>query len=370
MQHWQSGRYREWKRELVVTTLSQAGIDAPMDALIDAHGEGRRRATFHARRGSSGRPEVGFSAARAHDLIPIDACPVLAPSLDGALKAARAIAEALSSQGKPLDIQVTATEGGLDIDVRGSGELNSARTAKPGPRRAGAAAGPADPPRRTGRAERAARGDDGPRQRGAAARRIPAGDRSGRSGAGRAGAGAYRQGEERRRPVLRRRAVRAAACRAQPASRRSIWTPPRSPRCKQAANGVSGLKPVEATARDLFRRPLVAQELTPFDAVVFDPPRQGAQAQAARACQEQGAARCRGVVQRGDLRARCEAIAGRRLPAHARDAGRSVPLLAACRDRGAVRTQGVAHAVPCPRTSVNHHESHRSPARNGSGCGR
>ena len=33
-------------------------------------------------------------------------------------------------------------------------------------------------------------------------------------------------------------------------------------------------------ARDLFRRPLVAQELKRFDAVVFDPPRQGAQAQA------------------------------------------------------------------------------------------
>ncbi len=50
---------------------------------------------------------------------------------------------------------------------------------------------------------------------------------------------------------------------------------------QQATKGVSGLKPVEATARDLFRRPLVAQELAKFDAVVFDPPRQGAQAQAA-----------------------------------------------------------------------------------------
>ena len=48
---------------------------------------------------------------------------------------------------------------------------------------------------------------------------------------------------------------------------------------QQAANGVSGLKPVEAMARDLFRRPLVASELSRFDAVVFDPPRQGAQAQ-------------------------------------------------------------------------------------------
>jgi 23S rRNA (uracil1939-C5)-methyltransferase len=32
--------------------------------------------------------------------------------------------------------------------------------------------------------------------------------------------------------------------------------------------------------RDLFRRPLTAAELKAFDAVVFDPPRQGAQAQA------------------------------------------------------------------------------------------
>jgi len=32
--------------------------------------------------------------------------------------------------------------------------------------------------------------------------------------------------------------------------------------------------------RDLFRRPLVAAELKPYEAVVFDPPRQGAEAQA------------------------------------------------------------------------------------------
>jgi 23S rRNA (uracil1939-C5)-methyltransferase len=48
----------------------------------------------------------------------------------------------------------------------------------------------------------------------------------------------------------------------------------------KAAASTSGLKPVQAQARDLFRRPLAAQELADFDAVVFDPPRQGAQAQA------------------------------------------------------------------------------------------
>jgi 23S rRNA (uracil1939-C5)-methyltransferase len=48
---------------------------------------------------------------------------------------------------------------------------------------------------------------------------------------------------------------------------------------QKAATSTSGLKPVKAEARDLFRRPLVPQELRDYDTVVFDPPRQGAQAQ-------------------------------------------------------------------------------------------
>jgi len=49
---------------------------------------------------------------------------------------------------------------------------------------------------------------------------------------------------------------------------------------KRAAETTPGLKPVTTEARDLFRRPLAASELKPFDCVVFDPPRQGAEAQA------------------------------------------------------------------------------------------
>src|SRR5205085_7637412 len=41
-----------------------------------------------------------------------------------------------------------------------------------------------------------------------------------------------------------------------------------------------GLKPIEAETRDLFRRPFAPDELKSFGAVVFDPPRQGAEAQA------------------------------------------------------------------------------------------
>ena len=48
---------------------------------------------------------------------------------------------------------------------------------------------------------------------------------------------------------------------------------------QKAAAATSGLKPVKAEARDLFRRPLSREELRDYEAVVFDPPRQGAQAQ-------------------------------------------------------------------------------------------
>ena len=49
---------------------------------------------------------------------------------------------------------------------------------------------------------------------------------------------------------------------------------------ERAAAKASGLKPVDAQRRNLFRRPYMAAELNVFDAVVFDPPRQGAETQA------------------------------------------------------------------------------------------
>jgi 23S rRNA (uracil1939-C5)-methyltransferase len=49
---------------------------------------------------------------------------------------------------------------------------------------------------------------------------------------------------------------------------------------RRAADSTARLKPIETQMRDLFRRPFTPDELKPFDAVLFDPPRQGAQTQA------------------------------------------------------------------------------------------
>jgi 23S rRNA (uracil1939-C5)-methyltransferase len=130
IQHWETQRYRAWKRDIVVTTLAQSGIDCAVAPLVDAHGAGRRRITLHARMGTHEVLKVGFAAASSHDIVPIDRCPILDPHLDGAIEAAWAVAEPLIGIGKPLDIQVTATESGLDVDVRGSGAVSAKLIAK------------------------------------------------------------------------------------------------------------------------------------------------------------------------------------------------------------------------------------------------
>ena len=115
------GFYQDWKRSIVEETLRRARIDAPLDLLLDAHGEGRRRVTLHARfPGASAR--VGYMAARSHHVVEIDHCPIAEPALkDRAPVVARALAKALSGARKPLDVQITASETGLDVDVRGHG---------------------------------------------------------------------------------------------------------------------------------------------------------------------------------------------------------------------------------------------------------
>ena len=85
--------------------------------------------TLHARMGTHDVLKVGFAAAGSHDIIPVDHCPILDPGLGRALEAAWAVSEPLIAMAKPLDIQMTATDNGLDVDIRGSGPLPAATIA-------------------------------------------------------------------------------------------------------------------------------------------------------------------------------------------------------------------------------------------------
>jgi 23S rRNA (uracil1939-C5)-methyltransferase len=279
MQHWSLAEYHLWKRSLVVEALSHAGLIAPVDeVIVDAHGQGRRRAVLHARRGDNNILEVGFTAPRAHHIVAIDRCPILAPGLDGAVRAAWAIADVLKPANKPLDIQFTATYGGMDVDVRGSGAITSglmtalARVAEAHKlmritRHGELVTQSAQPMLKIGRC-------DVPLPPGAFLQATTEGEAVlarlvlGHAGGAKrvadlfAGIGTF---------ALRLADnARVSAADSETTAIEAL---------KRAASNTSGLKPVETQTRDLFRRPFMAVELKAYDAVVFDPPRQGAEAQ-------------------------------------------------------------------------------------------
>lgn len=279
VQQWSEPSYRAWKRGLLVDIMARAGIEAPVDDLIDAHGAGRRRAVLHARRATHDVLAVGFAAPRAHRIVPIDRCPIFAPNMDGAIEAAWAIAEALDPTGKPLDIHVTATNEGLDIDVRGSGPLAPERTAALA--RFAAAH----------RLARITRHGEIVAQRivptvtlGRASVPLPPGAFLQPTAAGEAVLAALvtdAVGDAHSvadlfcgiGPFALRLAerIRVTAADSDEAAIAAL---------KRGAANAGGLKPIKTAVRDLYRWPYGVAELSGFDAIVFDPPRQGALAQA------------------------------------------------------------------------------------------
>ena len=289
LQHMAEPAYRAFKRSLVVSALAEAGLAAEVAELVPAHGRGRRRATFHARQTTHDVLAVGFMALRAHRVVPITECPILDQALAGAVKACWSIAETLVFTDKPLDLQVTATDGGLDIDIHGAGRL-SERIRQALVR----VAGEQDLARLTLAGELIIKRRPPTLAIGRASVELPPGAFLQATDAGEAtlaalvlemlgklpskaavldlfagvGTFALRLAEIQRVTAIDGDAAAIAALLA-------------------AARTTQGLKPITAEARDLFRRPLVPPELKPFQVAVFDPPRQGAEAQARRLADSQ-----------------------------------------------------------------------------------
>jgi 23S rRNA (uracil1939-C5)-methyltransferase len=270
--------YAAWKRGLLVSALSLAGVEAEVAPLVDAHGDGRRRATFHARVPENGRVEVGFMQARAHKIIEIEACPILDPRLGHALATARTIAKALMPLGKPLDIIVSATDSGVDIDLRGPGKLDEASRQK-----LVEAALAHDVARLSNHGIIVLERRRPVLRMGEALLEPPP--------------GAFLQATEAGEKALAVRTVTALkgakriadlfsgvgtfALRLAAHADVEAFDNERAAldALSKASRGPSVSRPVEVHVRDLFHRPLLPAELAGFDAVVLDPPRAGAEAQ-------------------------------------------------------------------------------------------
>ncbi|WP_422019220.1 class I SAM-dependent RNA methyltransferase [Roseibium sp.] len=278
VQHLAEGPYLSWKRSLVEKALKTQGIDADVTQTIAATQGGRRRAVFTATR--AGRAVLlGYHEKASHKLVDISECPVLDPSITSALKGLKSLAADLVPKKGELRITVLSTTSGLDVAFEKADkaydrkipalsqktvELDLARLSVNGeillevrpPLLDMGGTGLVPPPGGFTQATHAAEE--------ALSELVAAGVGKIKTVADLfSGVGTF---------ALRlARAANVHAVEGDPAAIAALDRFLRKPQ---------GLKKVTFEKRDLFRRPLVPEELEPFAAVVFDPPRAGAQAQA------------------------------------------------------------------------------------------
>jgi 23S rRNA (uracil1939-C5)-methyltransferase len=217
--------------------------------------------------------------ARSHAIIAIDNCPLFSPGMAGAIPAARTLSGALRGLMKPLDIGVTATLDGLDLDLRGSGPLERAETEK-----LARAADALELARVSNHGaiviERRA-----PRVRfGDALAKLPPGGFLQATEAGEAWLAAFAERALRGAKRVADLFCGAGAFALRLAGSHEVFAADVDPAAitavAHAAAATPGLRKLNAKTRDLFHRPLQAQELAAFDAALVDPPRAGALEQA------------------------------------------------------------------------------------------
>jgi len=279
LQHLEHGAYLTWKRDQVCAALQSRGLDADVEPVRSVPLASRRRASFALSRTPSGTV-LGYHKRASHDVIAVEVCPVLVPEIVARLPGLKSALASLAPAKGQARVSVTAIEVGLDVAVEGA-------VPRLGPERLAALA-----------AEAIAAG---------VARLTLNGEmvlQQGRPALSLSGAqialppGAFLQASREAEQMLvelvsegvgsaNRVAdlfaglgtltltlARRAAVDAFEQDEDAVAA------LAEAARMTPKLKPVRTFVRDLFRTPLKARELAAYDAVVLDPPRAGAKAQA------------------------------------------------------------------------------------------
>ncbi|TBZ88218.1 class I SAM-dependent RNA methyltransferase [Rhizobium leguminosarum bv. viciae] len=281
LQHMADAPYRAFKRQLVIDALKSKGLTPEVGEIVPARPGERRRVVFAARKTEKDML-VGFNQAESHHIVAIEECPISSAGIIARLPAIRAIAASLATNAEPFRVAVLETLYGLDISVdevkklsdpqrrkaietalglRGiarvslNGEI-LVEPSKPMVEFGGVQVSP--PPGSFTQATK-------PAEEAMAELVIAHAGKAKRIADLFAGSGTF---SLRLARIGRVHAVEAEA--------KALAA------LDHAARNTQGLKPVTVEKRDLFRRPLMTQEFKPYDAVVFDPPRAGAEFQ----CQE------------------------------------------------------------------------------------
>ncbi|MBY5855619.1 class I SAM-dependent RNA methyltransferase [Rhizobium ruizarguesonis] len=281
LQHMADAPYGAFKRQLVIDALKSKGLTPEVGEIVPARPGERRRVVFAARKTEKDML-IGFNQAESHHIVAIEECPISSAGIIARLPAIRAISASLATSAEPFRVAVLETLSGLDISVdevkklsdpqrrkaietalslRGiarvslNGEI-LVEPSKPMVEFGGVQVSP--PPGGFTQATK-------PAEEAMAELVTAHAGKAKRIADLFAGAGTF---SLRLARIGRVHAVEAEA--------KTLAA------LDHAARNTQGLKPVTVEKRDLFRRPLMTQEFKPYDVVVFDPPRAGAEFQ----CQE------------------------------------------------------------------------------------
>jgi len=273
--------YLAAKKKIVADAMAGHGLaPARLKDVVACPPRSRRRASIKLWQDERGNTQTGFSAERSHALVPIDTCLVLSPALRDFTLAVRAHVPARVLGPSQMTLSLTVAQEGVDVDVAAKPALAAAarEALVTALRMTGAVRITHDgdlihqsaaphvmldevPVRLTPRPFLQAV----PQAQAAMCAHVLEIVKGAKRVADLfAGLGTFAL------PLSRRHAVHAVE--GDEAAAASL---------KSAAARLQGRKPVSIECRDLFRRPLLASELKAFDAIVLDPPFQGAREQCA-----------------------------------------------------------------------------------------
>ena len=285
LQHWAHAPYLAWKVERLAATLARQRIEPQILAPFAAAPGTRRRVALHARRGGREAARLGYKARKSWDLVDIAVCPISAPAIQAAIPALKRLAAPLFEHPKSAPtLHVTLTSSGLDVDISGverkSGGLSADARVQLAER-----AAEADFARVTLDGEVAYLASQPQVRLGPAVVSLPSGGFL----------QATTQAEEAMAAFVVAEAAGAARiadlyCGVGTFTFRlaqigQVHAADFAPEAIRALTGAlasaPGLHGVTAEARDLVRRPVLAEELKKTEVAVFDPPRAGAAEQTA-----------------------------------------------------------------------------------------
>lgn len=277
LQHASDDFVARWKQDVVETALRAQGLSAPFRPLLTSPERSRRRATLAGRRLKSGAM-VGFHARASDTLSAVPECRLLDPALIATLPALEQLALAGASRKGELALTVTLLQQGVDVAVTGGKPLDptlrltlpaiAARHRLARLTWDGETLYAPEPPTLTfGRARVAP-------PPGAFLQATPQGEAA-LVAAVRAAVGPARRVADLFAGCGTFALPLAEGAEVHAVEGAGEMLAALDPGWRTA----QGLKRVTTEARDLFRRPLLPDELARFQAVVIDPPRAGAEAQ-------------------------------------------------------------------------------------------